>query len=197
MEQSQVLHRVERLIYERFQRDATGHDYYHMKRVATTARELAEELGASPYLSELAGWLHDYLDPKLTKDVSGDEAYLRTFLRQVCELEDTMIDEVFQAMKDVSFSKGNIPDSLEGKIVQDADRLDALGAIGIARTFAFGGQKERPLYHPDDETNSLQHFYDKLLLLKDRLNTQPAYVRAERKHAFMVEFIEQFKEEWQ
>ncbi|MDO5139671.1 MAG: phosphohydrolase, partial [Oscillospiraceae bacterium] len=135
-----------------------------------------------------AALLHDADDHKLFN--TENNANARRFL------EDNGIDpekteKICSAINMVSFSKnrGRRPDTIEGKIVQDADRLDALGAIGIARTFAFGGERGRPL---DD---SIQHFYDKLLLLKDEMNTESGKGLAEKRHAFLVEFLEEYQQE--
>lgn len=115
-------------------------------------------------------------------------------------VEQFIIDRVIEIVSQVSFSKGNKPSSIEAEIVQDADRLDAIGAIGIARCFAYGGSKNRILYSPYDkeqENSSIQHFYDKLFNLKDLMNTESAKQIAKKRHSFMEEYVAEFYREVQ
>lgn len=108
------------------------------------------------------------------------------------------ISKIIEIISQVSFSKGSIPTTLEAKIVQDADRLDALGAIGLARTFAYGGSKHREIWNPENPgETSIQHFYDKLLKLKDLMNTHTARMIAEKRHKYLEEFLERFDTEWE
>ncbi|WP_226376838.1 HD domain-containing protein [Oceanobacillus halotolerans] len=130
--------KIKQYIYEQFKDDVTGHDYYHMRRVALCSKDIALKENSDPILCEVAGWVHDIGDQKLFSDPEYAKRNLCTFMKDI-GLNDKVIDDINQTVKDVSFRKGAIPNTLEGKIVQDADRLDAIGAIGIARTFAYGG----------------------------------------------------------
>ena len=185
----ELINKAKAYVEELFHSDFGGHGADHTFRVYENAMLLAEkEPECDRDVVALAALLHDADDHKLFN--TENNANARRFL------EDNGIDpekteKICSAINMVSFSKnrGRRPDTIEGKIVQDADRLDALGAIGIARTFAFGGERGRPL---DD---SIQHFYDKLLLLKDEMNTESGKGLAEKRHAFLVEFLEEYQQE--
>lgn len=191
-------------IYEQF--DAS-HDFQHIERVLMNARTIMEtEESANPEIIEIAVLLHDVSDPKYTTDKSNEETILQAL--NLSEEEQLHIKDVIAS---VSFSGGNEKPttSIEAKIVQDADRLDALGAVGIARTFAFGGAKGRLLYDDTEEariemseneyrsrsTASVTHFYEKLFLLKDLMKTAKGKALAQGRHQFMVAFIDQLKSE--
>ncbi|WP_164668803.1 HD domain-containing protein [Virgibacillus doumboii] len=183
-------------VYDIFNDDATGHDFFHMKRVANTAKAIAEYEKADIFICEAAAWIHDVGDGKLFSDSEKELEKLEEFLHSL-NCTSQQIDYIKTAAKDVSFSKGKTPVTLEGKIVQDADRLDALGAIGIARSFAFGGSNGQLIWHDSNHNNtSVQHFYDKLLKLKNMMNTDTAKQIAEERHRFMEKFLEQFFKEW-
>ena len=172
-----------------FNNNTDGHDANHSIRVYQNALKIAENYPDSDItVISLASLLHDVDDHKLFNTENNSNA--RNFL-QSQNLESDMIERICDVINGVSFTKnrGKRPETLEGKIVQDADRLDAMGAIGIARTFAYGGKNGRPL------EASLQHFYDKLLLLKDELNTEEAKKIAENRHAYMQGFINEIQEE--
>ena len=172
-----------------FAGSSDGHDLDHSLRVYKNALAIASNYPEVDMdLISLASLLHDVDDHKLFKTENNSNA--RTFLKNQNVPEET-IEEIVKIINSVSFSKnkGKTPETLEAKIVQDADRLDAMGAIGIARTFAYGGKKGRSL---DD---SVQHFHDKLLLLRDTLNTDEAREMAEQRHEFMVKFLEELSEE--
>ena len=176
-------------IEELFRGNAGGHDAAHTLRVYRNAMKIAEkEPGCDVETAALAALLHDADDYKLF--ATENNANARRFLAEngATEGETERICAVINA---VSFSKnrGRVPETLEAKVVQDADRLDAIGAIGIARTFAYGGEHGRSL----DE--SVQHFYDKLLLLKDLMNTEAGKALAEERHAFLEEFLRRYREE--
>src|SRR5699024_2674899 len=132
------LHAIQQYVQKLFAHDSTGHDFFHMRRVAQLAKQIALEEGADPVICEAAGWLHDVGDQKLFKQPQASLRKLDSFFKSIA-FSDNEIKTIKIAMQDVSFSKGKIPKTLEGKVVQDADRLDAIGAIGIARTFAYGG----------------------------------------------------------
>lgn len=176
-------------ITELFHGNAGGHDADHTLRVYRNALALAErEPDCDRTVVALAALLHDADDRKLFR--TEDNANARRFLEQN-DVPDETIEKICEAIDSVSFTKnrGRRPSTLEGKIVQDADRLDALGAVGVARTFAYGGEHGRPM------RDSIDHFYDKLLLLKDELNTEAARQMAEERHAFLEAFLREYEKE--
>ncbi|MBR6113644.1 MAG: HD domain-containing protein [Oscillospiraceae bacterium] len=172
-----------------FAAHADGHDAGHTLRVYETARRLAADTpGCDVTVAALAALLHDADDPKLFD--TADNANARAFL-SAHDVPPETAARVLRAIRAVSFSanRGRHPDTPEGRVVQDADRLDAIGAIGIARTFAYGGSRGRSL------EESVRHFYDKLLLLRDELNTLAARELARRRHAFLLAFLDELAEE--
>lgn len=196
MNKEAILKNTQAFILKEFSGEGTGHDYFHVERVVKSAKKMAEEENADVFLVELSAWLHDLGDYKLHNGVDRSAELISGFL--LLEEADTeIIQKVLEIVSQVSFSKGNQPTSLEAKIVQDADRLDALGAIGIARCFAYGGSKQGEIYNPENpEDTSIQHFYDKLLKLKDLMNTSSARKMAEERHQFLENFLDQFYAEW-
>ncbi|WP_096270422.1 HD domain-containing protein [Paucisalibacillus globulus] len=179
-----------------FETDSSGHDYYHLKRVAKLSSKIAKEEGADYFICEAGAWLHDIGDHKLFLNPKQALVEMDHFLKKIGVSENN-IEKIHLAIKDVSFSKGKIPSTIEGKIIQDADRIDAIGAIGIARTFAYGGAKGQLIYHDEKrEGTSVQHFYDKILTLKDTLHTDGARQEAEKRHLFVETYLEQFFDEW-
>ncbi len=193
-----------RQIYDTF--DAS-HDWQHIERVRNNAAAILEHEKADAFLVDIAVLLHDVSDPKYIQDGEDPETAILNRL----ELTDTQKQQVKAIIQSVSFKGGNgiAPATIEAEIVQDADRLDAIGAVGIARTFAYGGAKGRKLYDwqekPRDEmteeeyrsapTSSATHFYEKLLLLKDTMNTATGKQIAEERHQFMLSFLEQLIKE--
>ncbi|MBO4880283.1 MAG: HD domain-containing protein [Firmicutes bacterium] len=176
-------------IEELFRGNAGGHDAAHTMRVYRNALKIAEkEPGCDVETAVLAALLHDADDHKLFATENNANARVFLAANGATEEETERICAVINA---ISFSKNRdrVPDTLEAKVVQDADRLDAIGAIGIARTFAYGGEHGRSL----DE--SVQHFYDKLLLLKDLMNTEAGKALAEERHAFLEEFLKRYRKE--
>lgn len=190
-----------------------GHDWWHIYRVWKTAKHIAGFENVDNFIVELGALLHDIADSKFH---GGDEEIgprlAREFL-QTLQVDDSVIKHVENIISNISFKGGKLPQkftSPELDVIQDADRLDALGAIGIARTFNYGGHKGRAIYNPDVKPNlnltkeeyknsdapSLNHFYEKLLLLKDRMNTGTGRKMAEERHAFMLAFLDQFYLEW-
>lgn len=190
-----------------------GHDWFHIERVYKNALLIAEEEECDLTVVKLAALLHDIADSKFH---NGDESVgpktARTFLESQNVSEDIIL-HVIAIIENISFKGGNFEkkfNSKELEIVQDADRLDAIGAIGIARTFNYGGFKNRPLYNPNIQPNmnmnkeeyknsespTLNHFYEKLLLLKDKMNTETGKEIAQKRHNFMVSFLSQFYAEW-
>jgi len=190
-----------------------GHDWWHVFRVWQLSTRIAETEKASLLVVELGALLHDIADSKFhdgNEELGPRKA--REFLVSL-GVEEAIIEQVEMIITHISFKGGNETQqfrSLELDIVQDADRLDALGAIGIARTFNYGGFKNRELYNPDIKANlsmtkeeykqstapTLNHFYEKLLLLKDRMNTPTGRMLAEQRHRFMEVYLAEFYKEW-
>lgn len=193
--------------------DGTGHVWWHVYRVWKMAQRIGRAEQADPLVVELAALLHDIADWKLH---GGDSSVGPTKAREwldTLDLEPGIVDHICRIIANISFKGAAVeqpPLSLEGQVVQDADRLDAMGAIGIARVFAYGGSKGRAIYDPAVKpTNhstpeaylkggtSVNHFYEKLLLLKDRMNTATGRAMAEERHEFMKEYLRRFFEEWE
>lgn len=207
--QNELLIEVKEMVKKRFGNDSTGHDYWHMARVVHIAKQIALQEGADVFQCQLAGWIHDLFDHKLCEHPEEEKNKMSNFLLSK-GLSHEEVKKIMNIIEEISFSKNKkSPTTLEGKVVQDADRLDAIGAIGIARTFAFGGAKGQLIYNPgsatqhtdelhlqDPEPTSIQHFYDKLLKLKDLMNTENGYKLACERHQFMDEFLKQFYKEW-
>ena len=188
MQTDQLTREAIEYIRELFRGNADGHGFDHSLRVWRNAMMIAESEACDPRIVSLAALLHDADDYKLF--ATEDNANARSFLdAHGVTPEDA--DRICAAINAVSFSKnrGKRPETAEGCIVQDADRLDALGAVGIARTFAFGGSHGRP---PED---SIAHFHEKLLLLKDMMNTGKAKEIAEERHGFMEDFLREWDRE--
>lgn len=175
--------------------DSSGHDYEHVIRVRRMAEKILAREQADAYVVILSALLHDVDDKKLGGP--GDRA--ARFLREqnVAEPIRLSVLAILSTMSYTAQAAGAATPSIEGKIVQDADRLDAIGAIGVARAFAYGGKKGRPIYAgaPDDDS-SLAHFHQKLLKLKDLMNTKTAKRIAAKRHRFLVGYLKQFMTEW-
>lgn len=210
MEDSKVIQETEKYIRGILEGEGSGHDWWHIHRVRNNSMNIAKAYEVDMFVVEMAALLHDIADHKLH---DGDEEIGPRMAGEWLDKKD--VDEsdknhILLIMQEVSFSKGKVPATLEGRIVQDADRLDAIGAIGIARTFAFGGFKKREIYNPEippvkyasledykKNTNpTLNHFYEKLLLLKDMMNTEEAKKIAQQRHEFMEIYLEKFYQEW-
>ena len=186
---NQIIEAAKSYITELFKNNADGHDAGHSLRVFRNALRIAEAYPECDLMIvALSALLHDVDDHKLFH--TEDNMNARRFLKSQ-NIGDEDIERICEVINGVSFSKnrGTHPESIEGKIVQDADRIDAIGAIGIARTFAYGGRMGRPI------ESSLQHFSNKLLLLKDEMNTEEAKRMAEIRHAYMEEFLREFDKE--
>lgn len=201
-------------VKEQLQNAEAGHDWHHTLRVFNNAKVIAEnEENCNLEIVKLGALLHDIADSKF---YNGDESVgpkiAKEFLEQEGASKET-VEHVVAIIENISFKGGNFDknfDSIELQIVQDADRLDALGAIGIARTFNYGGFKNRSIYNPNvapklnmskeeykkSEAPTINHFYEKLLLLKDKMNTETGKKLAERRHKFMEQFLAQFYAEW-
>lgn len=191
-----------------------GHDWFHTQRVFNNALLIAkDEPNADPLVVGLGALLHDIADSKFH---NGDETIgpklAKDFLGSI-KVDKKVVAHVVNIIENISFKGGSVTQSFTSKelqIIQDADRLDAIGAIGIARCFNYGGFKNRQLYNPsippklnmtkeeykNSNAPSINHFYEKLLLLKDRMNTQTGKKMAEERHTFMLNYLEQFYREW-
>lgn len=208
---SSILAAAEAYAAELFKNEFSGHDLYHTLRVRRLALRLAREEGADEFIVQLAALLHDADDVKLSPSTAEGLDNAVGFMKAE-GVEGSDIELIVRIIKELSFKGSDTaaPTSIEGKCVQDADRLDALGAIGIGRTFAYGGSKKRPMYDPDippklgmseaeyraNESTSINHFYEKLLLLADMMNTPSAKRIAEERTGYMRGFVERFIAEW-
>ena len=209
----ELINKTIELVKEKLDGTESGHDWFHIERVWKLSLKIQEKEGGDKLIIELAALLHDIADPKFH---NGDETLaskiVRNFLTEQ-NLDPSVMEKVIFIIENMSFKNRNdAPENLplELKIVQDADRLDAIGAIGIARTFNFGGYKNNLMYHPDikpklnqtkeeykkSNGTTINHFYEKLLLLKDLLNTDTAKNIADHRHQFMLQFLEEFYNEW-
>ena len=188
-ERMEIVDRAAAYIKDLFRDNAGGHDADHTLRVYRNAMRIAaSEPGSDDLIVALAALLHDADDHKLF--YTENYANARRFLEGE-DLPEATVQAVIAAINSVSFSRnqGRVPETLAGKIVQDADRLDAIGAVGVARTFAYGGEHGRSM------SESVQHFYDKLLRLRDLMNTDTARCVAEERHAFLVAYLEELRKE--
>ena len=191
-----------------------GHDWFHIERVWKNAKLIAKSENVDIEIVELGALLHDIADSKFHNgdEKIGPKKALNFLIEQ--DAEYIVIDHVIAIIENISFKGGNQKrsfNSLELDVVQDADRLDAIGAIGIARTFNYGGFKNRAIYNPEIDPNlkmtkkeyknstapTINHFYEKLLLLKDKMNTATGKKLAEQRHQFMEAYLEQFYNEWE
>ena len=197
-------------VRERFENEYSGHDYFHTLRVFKTATRIAKCEGANAEIVQLAALLHDVDDRKISPETYESQANARAFLLSN-GVDESTVELICQIIREISFGANNsIPSTLEGKCVQDADRLDAIGAIGIARAFAYGGNHNRYMYHPDiqpnenmtkeeyvkSESTTINHFYEKLFKLTALMNTKTAIQFAESREAYMKEFVAEFMDEW-
>jgi uncharacterized protein len=200
-------------VKQKLENAEAGHDWFHMERVYKNALLIAEGETCDLMIVKLGALLHDIADSKFN---DGDETVGPKVAREFLELQkvsEEIIEHVVNIIENISFKGGNFEKKFTSKeleIVQDADRLDAIGAIGIARTFNYGGFKNRQLYNPTiapklnmtkeeykkSEAPTLNHFYEKLLLLKDKMNTETGKRIAQERHKFMELFLSQFYAEW-
>jgi uncharacterized protein len=209
---NQMILQTEVFVRHELGEDATGHDWFHVDRVRRNALHICkEEQAGNPFIIEMAALLHDISDEKLNESIEIGEEKLEAFLETIpLTVQDK--NHIFQIIATISFKGGNNTAlaSLEAKIVQDADRLDAIGAIGIARVFAYGGKKGQPIYDPETKvreemsleeyrqgkSSSIHHFYEKLLKLTELMNTEEARKMAEPRQQMLNVFLEQFYQEW-
>ena len=206
---------IQNFARQKLGQDKSGHAYDHLERVAKTAKRLALDMGIDPLLVQAAAYLHDVIDEKLVVDSKAALDEVKNFLTSL-DFERAEIEDLAYTLENMSFAKSlqaqEINLSLAGQIVQDADWLDAIGAIGIARAIYYGGHHGETIYDPerpprenlsyedyrnlDDET-IINHFYEKLLKIKDKLNTPAAKKLACHRQEVMLDFLTEFKAEWQ
>ncbi|MFC0216523.1 HD domain-containing protein [Paenibacillus chartarius] len=206
-----ILSDAEAWAKEKLSRDSSGHDWWHIERVVRTARTIASVEQADLFVCELAALLHDMADEKLNEDPAAAQRELEAWLYG-SGASEAEVRHVLEIIATMSFKGGARPPmrTLEGKVVQDADRLDAIGAVGISRVFAFSGAKGRPIHDPSVQVRltmteaeyrsgndtAINHFYEKLLMLKDLMNTEYGRRLAQGRHEFMETYLQQFYEEW-
>ena len=209
-----AVERIERTlayVRDKFENEYSGHDFFHTLRVFHLATHIAECEGADLEIVQLAALLHDVDDRKISPDTYRSQANARGFLASNGVDADT-IESICQIIREISFGANDLPPATpEGQCVQDADRLDAIGAIGIARAFAYGGHHNRHMHHPDiqpnenmtkeeyvkSESTTINHFYEKLFKLTALMNTRTAIQLAQEREAYMKEFVSRFMDEWE
>jgi len=213
MNKEQIIANTEAFVKTTLINAEGGHDWFHIVRVWNNSKLITQHENVDTFIVELGALLHDIADSKFH---NGDESIgpkvAREFLESQ-EVEETVIIHIENIISNISYKGGNFEpkfNSPELAIIQDADRLDAIGAIGIARCFNYGGFKNRPLYNPEIEPKlhqtkeeyknnsapTINHFHEKLLLLKERMNTKTGKKIAEERHLYMETFLQQFYDEW-
>ena len=211
MNKKLIIEKTKEFVKEKLYGEGSGHDWFHIERVYNLSRYLAEKENADSFIVEMAALLHDIDDWKFSSSNDTNTTNTEVFLRKIQVNEEELI-KIIKIINTISF-KGGVVDSsqetIEGKVVQDADRLDAIGAIGIARTFAYGGNKNRVIYDPNikpinftsleevksENNHTINHFYEKLLKLKDLMNTKSAKEIAEKRHKYMEEILNELYSE--
>lgn len=213
MNHKEIIERTEKYISSEFCSEGSGHDWFHVDRVRKIALRIGIEEQCDLFVTEMAALLHDLDDWKLT----GSEIPFLTKTEkwlEIMDLDAGLKEKIIGIINEVSYKGAGVEtpvSSVEAAVVQDADRLDAMGAIGIARTFAYGGHKSRLIYDPEipaelhvdfqvyknSTAPTINHFYEKLLLLKDRMNTETARKMAVGRHEFMNNYLIQFFKEWE
>ena len=213
MNKEQIISNTAAFVKSMLENAEGGHDWFHIVRVWNNSKLIAQQENVDVFIVELGALLHDIADSKFH---NGDETIgpkvARSFLESQ-KIEEAVIVHIEKIISNISYKGGNFEqnfNSPELAVIQDADRLDAIGAIGIARCFNYGGFKNRPLYNPEIQPNlhqtkeeyknnsapTINHFYEKLLLLKDRMNTKTGKKITEERHQYMETFLQQFYDEW-
>ncbi len=213
MDKQQIILNTEAFVKTTLKNAEGGHDWFHILRVWNNAKLIAKNENVDGFVVELGALLHDIADSKFH---DGDESIGPKIAHEFLEkqqVDDSIIIHIKNIISNISFGGGNFEqkfNSPELEVIQDADRLDAIGAIGIARTFNYGGFKNRPMYNPEispnlnqskeeyknSEAPTINHFYEKLLLLKDKMNTVTGKQIAKERHLYMESFLTQFYDEW-
>lgn len=209
-----IIKKTEKYVKKTLEKEGSGHDWWHIYRVHKMAIHIGKKEKADMFIVELAVLLHDIADWKFNDgDLKAGSRVARVWLNDL-NIDEGVINHVCEIIEETSFKGAGVKSkmrTIEGMIVQDADRLDAMGAIGIARTFAYGGHKNREIYNPNIKPKihktfkqyknnsgpTINHFYEKLLLLKDLMNTKTAKKIALSRHKYMEEYLERFYQEWE
>lgn len=213
VDKNDIVERTGKYVKGRLEGEPSGHDWWHVLRVARIATHIAQTEGADLYIVQLAALLHDLDDWKFSEDGQPGTKEAREWLESI-DVDAATIERICGIIEGISFRGAGVETpalSLEGRVVQDADRLDAIGAVGIGRTFAYGGRKGFAMHDPslkphlhrsfeeyrESKGTTVNHFYEKLLLLKDRMNTESGKKMANERHAFLKAFLERFLDEWE
>ncbi|MBU3114399.1 HD domain-containing protein [Clostridium lacusfryxellense] len=213
MNKKLIINKTKEFVKSKLGGEGTGHDWWHILRVYKTSVYIGEKENADMFVVELAALLHDIADWKFNDGNSDIGPKLSSDWLKSMGVDEPIINKITNIIRTISFKGGTTnanQETIEGKVVQDADRLDAIGAIGIARAFAYGGYKERELYNPNIKPQkyedfqqyknsvdtTVNHFYEKLLLLKDLMNTKSGKSMAKERHRFMEDYLDTFYREW-
>ena len=216
MNKKEIIEQTEQYVKETLAKDCSGHGFWHVERVRKLALQISdhEQAEHDKFTVELAALLHDIADYKFHGgDDEAGPRVSRSWLENFKTVPEKTINAVCEIIRHLSFKGANVEQkqlSIEGQIVQDADRIDAIGAIGVARVFAYGGHKGHKMHDPaispvlhdspeaykTNKSTSVNHFHEKLLLLKDRINTGPGKKLAQERHDYMVDFLKTFEKEW-
>lgn len=211
MNHDQIIRAAGQYAKSELENDLSGHDWWHIQRVVRMAKKLASSEGADPFICTLAALLHDVADEKLNPTKESGLKKVGDWLKTQALTEQDR-QHILEIISTMSYNAGKNPTmrTLEGKVVQDADRLDAIGAIAIARTFVYAGWAGHPIYDPDlpprdsmspeeyrrGRSTAINHFHEKLLKLKNLMNTPSAKHIAEERHRVMEAYLERFMSEW-
>ncbi|MDF2698675.1 MAG: metal dependent phosphohydrolase [Haloplasmataceae bacterium] len=205
-----IIDKTVEFVKNKMEGEGTGHDYWHIVRVNNLAKYIGMKENCDMFIVELAALLHDIGDWKFHGDTNT--GIIENWLNSL-NVETSVVEKVVSIIKNLSYKGGTVSsyqETIEGKVVQDADRLDAIGAIGIARTFAYGASIGREIYNPNIlpieainfeqyknyQGTTINHFYEKLLILKDKMNTETGKSIALKRHAYMEMYLEEFYVEW-
>ncbi|MEK3886388.1 HD domain-containing protein [Bacillus sp. FSL K6-3431] len=211
MNKAEIILQTEAFVYEELKEEASGHDWWHIYRVTKITKTIAQQENADMFICEMAALLHDIADEKLNINETEGVEKVKEWLLHL-KVDESSISKIMNIISTMSFKGGGQPSmkTLEGKIVQDADRLDAIGAIGITRAFTYSGAIKQLIYDPhikvrdhmtkeayrEETTTAINHFYEKLLKLKEHMITDYGKKMAERKHKYMKGYLEMFFNEW-
>ncbi len=215
MDKEDIIKKTKKFAKDKLYGEGTGHDWWHTLRVWQMAKKIGKKEGADLFVVELSALLHDIADWKFQD--GGDDSVGAMMAKEWLEkfnVDNNALSHICQIIIEISFKGAGVQDklnSIEAKVVQDADRLDAMGAMGISRCFAYGGSQGRQIYDPNtkpkmhksfeeykkSDSSSINHFYEKLLILKDRMNTKTGKLMAGERHKFMERYLDRFFREWE
>ncbi|MET3684346.1 uncharacterized protein ABID56_002473 [Alkalibacillus flavidus] len=209
-DEKEIIRRTEQMVKEKLESEGSGHDWWHIVRVVHNAQHISKTETVDAWVVTMGALLHDVIDDKVVVDPDLERANLESWLENQ-GVSQYHIDQILAIIDTISFKHGfeALP-SLEAEVVQDADRLDAIGAVGIARCFTYSGSKGSPIHDPNlfpresmtpdqyrrGDSSAINHFYEKLLTLKDKMNTEEGYRIACERHQFMEQYLQQFFAEW-